>query len=310
MSTPALNPLVTKIRTMHPGAYDDLDDAALTKAVLTKYPQYSDLAAPGVSKPSVNMQKEPLSWGQQRVAQTAENAVSAGQVAKDTADSVYDVSAPGIATEIAKHLAGRPNGLKKLPAKMVMAWLAAGGLPEGEAAEVAPAKAALPETAAAKAEAPSVIPKVEPPTSAAPMAKPARTIVVDPATGRPEFSDVKAVWPPPEPTGAYDKVPKAPGGIADALDDQAAREEVQARIEQSDRKWMKDAARQYRDRNDPSTPKGVLTGTADKPVTLTKTPGVKATAPVSKSVGTPAEADLIDLLQKSLDAARARKAGR
>lgn len=46
MSTPALNPLVSKIRAAYPGAYDDLDDAALTKSVLAKYPQYSDLAAP------------------------------------------------------------------------------------------------------------------------------------------------------------------------------------------------------------------------------------------------------------------------
>ena len=44
MSTPALNPLVDKIRTAHPGAYDDMDDATLTKKVLAKYPQYSDLA--------------------------------------------------------------------------------------------------------------------------------------------------------------------------------------------------------------------------------------------------------------------------
>jgi hypothetical protein len=44
-----LNPLVDKIRTAHPGAYDDMDDAALTKAVLSKYPQYSDMAAPPTS---------------------------------------------------------------------------------------------------------------------------------------------------------------------------------------------------------------------------------------------------------------------
>lgn len=46
MSTAPLNSLVEKVRSMHPGAYDDMDDAALTKAVLAKYPQYSDLAAP------------------------------------------------------------------------------------------------------------------------------------------------------------------------------------------------------------------------------------------------------------------------
>lgn len=41
-----LNQLVDKIRATHPGAYDDMDDATLTKRVLAKYPQYSDLAAP------------------------------------------------------------------------------------------------------------------------------------------------------------------------------------------------------------------------------------------------------------------------
>lgn len=44
----SLNALTAKIRAQHPGAYDDMDDAALTKAVLRKYPQYSDLAAPGM----------------------------------------------------------------------------------------------------------------------------------------------------------------------------------------------------------------------------------------------------------------------
>ncbi len=46
-----LNPLVDKIRAQYPGAYDDMDDATLTKSVLAKYPQYSDLAAPKVQQP-------------------------------------------------------------------------------------------------------------------------------------------------------------------------------------------------------------------------------------------------------------------
>lgn len=41
-----LNPLVDKIRAKYPGAYDSVDDAALTKAILAKYPQYEALAAP------------------------------------------------------------------------------------------------------------------------------------------------------------------------------------------------------------------------------------------------------------------------
>lgn len=52
MSSTALNPLVDKIRSTHPGTYDDMDDATLTKRVLAKYPQYSDLAAPGVPPPA------------------------------------------------------------------------------------------------------------------------------------------------------------------------------------------------------------------------------------------------------------------
>lgn len=55
MATPSvgLNPLVDKIRTAHPGAYNDMDDAELTKRVLAKYPQYSDLAAPPVQPPAI-----------------------------------------------------------------------------------------------------------------------------------------------------------------------------------------------------------------------------------------------------------------
>ncbi len=43
--------LAELVRAKHPGAYDDLDDAALEKAVLAKYPQYADLAKP--AEPSV-----------------------------------------------------------------------------------------------------------------------------------------------------------------------------------------------------------------------------------------------------------------
>lgn len=39
-------PLAALIRAKHPGAYDDMDDASLEKAVLAKYPEYHDLAEP------------------------------------------------------------------------------------------------------------------------------------------------------------------------------------------------------------------------------------------------------------------------
>jgi len=46
-----LNELADRIRAKHPGAYDDMDDAELTKRVLAKYPEYSDLAAPRLQQP-------------------------------------------------------------------------------------------------------------------------------------------------------------------------------------------------------------------------------------------------------------------
>lgn len=70
MSTPALNPLVEKIRTAHPGAYDDLDDAELTKRVLNKYPQYSDLAAPPVPDPRKQVDVQPSLLGDSPALET------------------------------------------------------------------------------------------------------------------------------------------------------------------------------------------------------------------------------------------------
>lgn len=39
-------PLAAKVRAKFPGVYDDMDDAALEKAVLAKHPEYADLAEP------------------------------------------------------------------------------------------------------------------------------------------------------------------------------------------------------------------------------------------------------------------------
>src|SRR6266566_6930707 len=48
---PGLNQLVDSIRAKYPGSYDDMDDATLTRQVLAKYPQYSDLTVPKLSQP-------------------------------------------------------------------------------------------------------------------------------------------------------------------------------------------------------------------------------------------------------------------
>lgn len=49
-----MSDLATKIRAKYPGAYDDMDDASLEKAVLAKHPEYADLAQqkPEAAKPA------------------------------------------------------------------------------------------------------------------------------------------------------------------------------------------------------------------------------------------------------------------
>jgi hypothetical protein len=41
--------LAQKVRAAHPGAYDDMDDPSLESAVISKYPQYKDLATPNIN---------------------------------------------------------------------------------------------------------------------------------------------------------------------------------------------------------------------------------------------------------------------
>lgn len=94
MSSP-LNPLVSKIRGMHPGIYDDMDDATLTKKVLAKYPQYSDLAtgAPP-QRPNVNMQEMP---GTQSFALPAHGAGSLGPGQPEATPGMGTAGAAGLA---------------------------------------------------------------------------------------------------------------------------------------------------------------------------------------------------------------------
>lgn len=72
-STPPQQTLAQLVKAKYPGSYDDMDDAALEKAVLAKHPEYSDLprtrpteaqqvqaGLPGIPKPQVNMQSSNL----------------------------------------------------------------------------------------------------------------------------------------------------------------------------------------------------------------------------------------------------------
>lgn len=159
-------------------------------AALFDMSKATPIAAPAVSKPNVTPQSLPETDLEQFAAHRIDNLAKApGQVyagLKDTvpkiANDVYDVSAPGIATEVYKAIKGQANKLKDLPPKMIMAWLAAGGLPEADTAELSAGKAAT-ETAAktasesAPAEAAPIAAKApivaQPPVAAAPPATPA-----------------------------------------------------------------------------------------------------------------------------------------
>lgn len=146
MSTPALSPLVEKIRAKYPGAYNDMDDAALTKAVLAKYPEYSDLAAPAIAKPSIPVQTMPESGAEKIGAGLAQAGDATVRGVEHLAGDVYDVSTPNIADQVLRRLRGLPNTLHQIPQKAVLAWLTAGGIPEGEAGEIRPAEEALTKT--------------------------------------------------------------------------------------------------------------------------------------------------------------------
>src|SRR5581483_589024 len=100
MSTPALNPLVEKIRAKYPGAYDDMDDAALTKAVLAKYPQYSDLAAPAL-KPILPQPEAGI--GDKAASAAVNTAKGFGSLGQP----VYQVSSPGIVMSFLKSITPR-----------------------------------------------------------------------------------------------------------------------------------------------------------------------------------------------------------
>src|ERR1017187_8845921 len=105
MSTapPPLNDLVTKIRGAHPGAYDDMDDATLTKRVLAKYPQYSDLAVPKLQPPlpgALNPHFDPSAPSREETGGTSpmDALKNFGMAAGETAAGV--VGAPAIAAAI------------------------------------------------------------------------------------------------------------------------------------------------------------------------------------------------------------------
>lgn len=95
-SAPPLNDLVTKIRDMHPGVYDDMDDATLTKKVLDKYPEYSDLAAPKVQPPAPPQMSEMA--GTQSLVGPAHGAGSLGPGQPEATPGMWKAGITGLAT--------------------------------------------------------------------------------------------------------------------------------------------------------------------------------------------------------------------
>ena len=108
---------------------------------------------PQIQKPSVDMQEDPLGKAyaaKEEVGQKVAKGVSG------VANDLYDVSAPGIAEQIYRHMKGMPNKLDQIPGKMVLGFLTAGGL--GPEIEAASAKGHAEETIGAK-ETPQEVPE-------------------------------------------------------------------------------------------------------------------------------------------------------
>jgi hypothetical protein len=103
---------------------------------------------PGVAQPNVQMETSPMSVPEQMAANLTRKVTAAASHATDfgksVANDVYEVSTPNIADQIRKHFRGEPNNLDKIPGKAVLAFLAAGGVPEAEAGEIAPAEKVAP----------------------------------------------------------------------------------------------------------------------------------------------------------------------
>jgi hypothetical protein len=101
----SLNKLVQMVRQKYPDAYRNVDDAALTKAVLAKYPQYSPLAVPGVSKPGL-----PLSTGDKAISALDDFSRNPyAQAAGNIGDQLTTGVNIGAVKALGRHLIGGTN---------------------------------------------------------------------------------------------------------------------------------------------------------------------------------------------------------
>ena len=131
-----------------------------------------------------------------------------------------------------------------------------------------------------------------------PVASHAPTVIIAPP---------RAEYPPAAPV-IIQRGP-LPGSPEDILETRSIQEEVRDRAEGEDRSRLSAAKKEWFARNQPGSTKGELTGTADKPVRYTKTPGVKIAAPPSGTVVPQPDEDLTPLLKKSVKMARVKSGG-
>jgi hypothetical protein len=119
-------------------------------------------------------------------------------------------------------------------------------------------------------------------------------------------------------TGAYEIGPRPviqrgpiPGSPEDLAESQAIEERVRNAAEQEGHTINSQVKREWFANNAPGTTKGELTGTPEKPVKFTKTPGIappKAQKAIPPGVVPKPEEDMTPLLQKSVERAKAAKA--
>lgn len=125
--------LAAAIRAKHPGAYDNIDDATLEKAVLAKYPQYQSLAEP--EKPA---DTGPKVTTQQLAAQgpSAMNATK-GEAFKDTLQLAKNNPGATGALMAGALLSPVTGGMSMLPAMAAEGAISAGGALAGHGVKAA-----------------------------------------------------------------------------------------------------------------------------------------------------------------------------
>jgi hypothetical protein len=104
----------------------------------------------------------------------------------------------------------------------------------------------------------------------------------------------------PEEPGRVISMRPEPGSREDILETRGIQEQMREAAEAQDRVRLSQARREWFGRNQPGATKGELTGAPERPVTYSRTPGVRIAGPRPGTIVPAPDEDLTDLLRKSV----------